>query len=759
MKHSVNIPIPRPFCGISPIGMKFAGRSVLAAAVLFSVCLSALAGPRARTAAASKPAPAPAPTEQQLERLCRALKQKNPSSAYAQLSSFANRKSSGVLGQRAALALGYFDYTRAHYDQAAKWLARAKGDPLLRDYAFYWSAETDLALRRDADALAELVQLRKDFPDSVLTDQALGSLGEAAMVLNKPADAVAALDAYPLTPEKPDLLFLRGEAREQAGQPVEAAADYLVVYLRFAASERAREAGQKLSFLRSTQGDKVPPLPLDQRLSHAVALFAAKDWALARDEYSRILPELSGAERERAELRILECGVGLGAGPSDLLALQVSDPEVDAERLYSLADIYRAQKLDADLTTAVESAVARAPSSRWAELSIFLAGNYFWVQLDRDRASAFYKRLEENFPTSPNAVPAQWRVAWTEVLKRQPDAAELLGDHLRRFPGSPFTSDALYWLGYLAEESGNAALARSYYGKLNERYPLNYFTNLAAARLQTLGPGTEADAEVLASIPPPPPPMKLGEEVPAGAAELQARADALRSVAFDASAELELRAAYVATGEPRLLLEAAEAAVNAGHIGPAIVAIRQIYPQLESRPFAEVPHEVWSTAYAMPFESSIRRWSAKEGLNPMLVAGLIRQESAFEPEAHSNKDAFGLMQLLPKTARILARQSRIGYSRSRLFDPDYNIRLGTLYLAGLVKSFGSIEAALAAYNAGEDRVTFWTSGQTYRSLPEFTDSIPFTETREYVEIVSRNADIYSKIYGATDESRHTAARR
>ncbi len=65
----------------------------------------------------------------------------------------------------------------------------------------------------------------------------------------------------------------------------------------------------------------------------------------------------------------------------------------------------------------------------------------------------------------------------------------------------------------------------------------------------------------------------------------QARADALRSIAFDASAELELRAAYAATGEPRLLLEAAQAAVAAGHVGAAIVTVRQIYPQLDSRPF------------------------------------------------------------------------------------------------------------------------------------------------------------------------------
>jgi soluble lytic murein transglycosylase len=718
---------------------------------------AAHSGKAAASAAAAAKAKAPL-TQQQLENLSRGLKKQNAASEYAQLSGHANEKSSGVLGQRAALALGYYDYNRAHFPEAARWLTRAKDDPLLREYAVYWSAEADLALHREAAALAALVQFRQDFPSSVMTDQVLQSLEVAAAATNQPQQAIDAFNAYPLTPDKPELLFLRAESLEQAGKPVDAAADYLQVYMRFPSSERAREAGQKLAYLRSSQGDKIPPLPLEQRISHAAAMFGAKDWIDAREEYSKLLPELSGVEHERAEVRILECGVGLGAGPTALNSLTVTDPEVDAERLYSLADIYRAQKSDANLATTADASVSRAPSSRWAELSLFLAGNYFWVQLDRDRATSYYHRLEENFPTSPNAAPAQWRVAWTETVRRQTDASSVLADHIRRFPNSVFTPDALYWLGKLAEESNNAGLARTYYGKLTERFPQNYFATAAVNHLRTLGDGPTTGAEVLDAIPAPPAALTMADAIPPSAAERQARADALRSIGFDASAELELRAAFTATGEPRLLFEAAQAADTAGHVGAAIITVRQLFPQLEARSFDTVPQAVWRVAYALPYEDSIRRWAASAGLDPMLVAGLIRQESAFEPEAHSNKDAYGLMQLLPKTAKLLAKQAHVRYSRLKLFDPDYNIHLGTIYLANLRKSFGSMEAALAAYNAGEDRVSFWTAGQNYRSLPEFVDSIPFTETREYVEIISRNAEIYRKLYGDSDESRASAAR-
>jgi soluble lytic murein transglycosylase len=708
--------------------------------------------------AATKPSKAKAKSSEavsskQLEQLCRGLKLKNSAAPYAKLSAIASRKSSGVLSARAALALGYFDYTKGHYAQASRWLGIAQTDPLLQDYALYWSAENNLALNHNAEALAQLKRFRHDYPDSVITDEALQSLAAAALAVNQPAEIISALDAYPQTKEKPALLFLRAEAREQSAQPLQAAADYEAVYLRFPSNEQAREAGEKLGFLRSSLGDKLPAIPIERQIEHASTTFSARQWSEARNEYSHLLPQLTGADRERAELRIMECGVALGAGISQIAALKITDPDVDAERYYSIANYYRDIPAETEMAAAIESAASRAPASRWTESALFLGGNYYWVQLDRDRAAGYYKRLSDNFPTSTEALPSQWRVAWTAVLKREPEAAADLAEHLRHFPGSQFTPDALYWLGRLAEESHNEGLARSYYEKLQDRFPQNYFASEASVRLGSLGSGHDTDPDVLATIPPLPPAMTLGAIIPAAAENRQARADALRSIAFDASAELELRAAFAATGEPRLLLEAAQEAVAAGHVGAAIVTIRQIYPQIEWRPFSEVPREVWLTAFAMPYQSSILSRSTQAGVDPMLTAGLIRQESAYDPEARSGANARGLMQLLPKTARRFAKQARVRYSTPMLFEPDYNIHIGTIYFAGLRRDFGSVESALAAYNAGEDRVTFWTTGQTYREPAEFVDSIPFTETREYVEIVTRNADIYRKLYGTTQSER------
>lgn len=730
--------------------MKTAGRFARSAGIVLFLCAPALAQ-HSSAPSIHKAEPGAA----RLESLSRVLRDKKSNWAYAQLSQIAGRKSSGVLGKRAALALGFYDYQRGEFDDAAKWLDLAQGDPLLGDYDLYWQAMTKLAQNDNAGALREFEQLRSAFPYSVMTEQALESLGTAAMTANQPADGVAALDAYTGTEKSAQLLLLRGQLRAQAGKPLDAAADYKAVLTRFPLSDQARDAEGKLEILSATLGAQVQPLPLEARQARAERLFDAGDWSDARNEYISLEPLLSGADLERAQVRAMECDVEMGGDPSALAAQKIADPDVDAERDYTLADYYRGVQNEAQMVAAVEAASSRAPTSSWTERALFLAGNFYWVNLQRDQASSYYARLAAQFSSSPNADAALWRVAWTAVLKRAPDAAAKLEVHLKQFPDSQYTPDTLYWLGRLAEEAKAPARARTFYSKLESRFSQTYFANLAYKRMRVLGRGPKLRdaAELLEMIPPIPAAVSMDDPPSSEANTRRARAAALRSIALDSSAVMELRAAYASTHQPKLLLEAAQEAVRAGHVGVAIVLTRELYPQLESRPLAEVPRAIWLAAYALPYETSIAHWSARKGIDPMLVAGLIHQESAFDPQAVSNANAYGLMQLLPTTAHKLARQQGLRFSPMQLMEPDYNVRLGTAYLANLRKQFGTMEEVLAAYNAGEDRVTQWTAGQNYREPAEFVDSIPFSETRDYVEIVERNAAIYRRLYLARSESR------
>jgi peptidoglycan lytic transglycosylase len=697
--------------------------------------------------AATAEADGQAVAEKQLESLARSLKDKNTVAAYLRLSAFAKRRSSGVWGQRAALALGYYDYGRGHFAEARRWLDRALGDALLKEYALFWSAQVNRSLGKNREALEELENFRREYPDSVMADQALQALAETALALNEPESALVALGAGDSVASKPALLFLRGQAQEKMGHLDAAAADYAGVYYRHPLSASAPDAKDKMRSLARSLGDKFPATPLPVQLARAGALFAAHRWSDARQEYEALRPKLTEYDRLLANLRIAQCRSALTKSPAPLAAFTLSDPQLDAERLYFLSQAYRAQKLEPEMLAAIEQTVSRLPQSRWAEQALFAGGNYYWVLLDLERAGQFYRRVLDQFPDGPDAVLAHWRVAWQAYREHRPDAAALLEQHVRRFPASPHLSDALYWLGRTAQQAGNAELARAYFGKLHDRYPQTYFGVQAAARLRELGFGPAASVELLTLIPPPPAIALLDEPVPPSAEERRQRARALHVIAFDASEEQEYRAAYAATGAPRLLLEAARAAGEASRYGAAIVAIRLLFPQFEAHPIDDIPMDVWREAYPLPYRSEMHHWAARAGLDPMLVAGLIRQESAFAPEAISPAGAIGLMQLEPSTARKLARQLHVRYARARLSNPEYNLRLGTHYFAWLRSTLGSVEAALAAYNAGEDRVAAWEDGRTYAEPAEFVESIPFTETRDYVQIVMRNSAMYRALYG------------
>jgi soluble lytic murein transglycosylase len=780
-KRSVSIPIPPQACAVSmqTAVRKAACSRILAMSIVLALLSTAAPASRAQTSAgpAKKPSTTAsnktaAPTEKksavtaagavgtesgekQLAQLARALHENLNTASYVALSAFAIKNAKNELGARAALALGYFDLSREKPDLALVWLRKTVDDKLLREYVQYWQAETSLALGQTGAGLEQLQSFRRDFPDSVMTDQAVTLLAQTALEIGKSGDALAALDAYPNTISKPALLLLRAQAHEKLAaakgeKPLSAALDYLDVYYRFPLNDEAKAAGQRIPSLQSALGEAFPGTPMQLQLARAEALFLANRWREARAEYVGLQEKLSGADRERAQLRIAQCDVQSGGTPELLSAVLLTNPELEAERLFAISQAYRSLKLEPQMLGEIDQLASRFPQSPWIEDGLFAAGNYFWVNLDRDRAAEFYRRTLEAFPEGKHAPTATWRLAWITYLDRKPEAADMLEAYVRRFPTSSYVQDALYWLGRAYERSGSPAHARSFYLAVATRFPLTYFGAQAVVRMRPVPDGIGAapvnPAESLLAIPPAPPLPLLDEPLGVKAQERQARARVLTDIGFDASAELEYRAAYTATHAPQLLVDAAAAAIAAGHYAAGVTAMRQAFPQLEARRLPEISNQDWRTAFPLPYESSLREAALSNRIDPMLVAGLIRQESGFEANAMSRAGAVGLMQVMPETASKLTRQLKIRYSRTRLTDPGYNLRLGSRYLANLIHSFGTPEAALAAYNAGEDHVTQWTAGQNYLETAEFVESIPFTETREYVQIVIRNADVYRQVY-------------
>jgi len=703
--------------------------------------------------------PEDAAAQKDLALLARDLHHGTPGS-YDKLAAFANKNSTSVWGQRAALALAYEDYSRARPQQALTWLQKAKGDALLREYTLFWTAQSERALKKNREAAQDFATILAESPNTAIKDQLLETYVSATTELGKPQDGLDALAAYPAAGSKPALLLVQARANEAARKLIPATKDYQTLYYKFPLSDEAKDAGVALPKLNKELHSEFPYATAEMQEQRAHAFYDAHKWKEAHVEYEKLssmLKDPANSARQRALVRIAECRQQPKPAPKLFTALNLSDPEADAERLYLLSQAWRSEKHETEMLTAVESVAEKYPQSRWTEESLMAAGNYYWVQLDRTKAANYYQRVLEAFPAGRHAYNAEWRIAWVAYLGNQPYADEKISNFLRKYPVSGGAVNALYWLGRNAERSGNPAHARAYYKKAIERFPATYFAQHAAVRLDKLGPGEEDAPDFLTQIPAATPLRPYDESIAPSVADRWNRAQALRAIAFDASAELELKAAYASTNSPRFLVEAAQAAFDQGHFAAGMNYGRQAVPSFDSRSFNEVPVNVWKVLFPFPYEATVRREADRNEFDPMFAAGLIRQESTFQADAVSHANAIGLMQILPKTGRLLAKQRKVHYTNASLYDPNINIELGMLYIAELTKATGGPEYAAAAYNAGEDRIALWKSERNYEEVPELVESIPFTETREYVQIVCRNAVVYRQIYGDTQKSTVSAA--
>ncbi|MDS1030753.1 lytic transglycosylase domain-containing protein [Bacillota bacterium LX-D] len=156
---------------------------------------------------------------------------------------------------------------------------------------------------------------------------------------------------------------------------------------------------------------------------------------------------------------------------------------------------------------------------------------------------------------------------------------------------------------------------------------------------------------------------------------------------------------------------------------------------------------VWKVFYPFPYQNTIVDSAQRSNLSPNLVLAVIRVESKFRADAKSPRGACGLMQLMPETAKWVTKKMGISYAEEKLFDPEFNIKVGSWYLAYLISEFnGNVPAALAAYNGGRGNVRQWLDKGIWLGSTEDIDKIPFKETRQFIERVLHDYNVYSCLY-------------
>jgi soluble lytic murein transglycosylase len=636
--------------------------------------------------------------------------------------------------------------------------------PKLADYSAWILASAEFGLKNDSRVPKILGAVWKNSPSSPLAAKSYLLAAEAYRESGSPEEALEILRAnYASLPQpKGDLALAM--AFDSAGDEAKAASYFQRVYYGFPASVEAGSAGAELTRLKTALGGDYLPPSAGAMLGRAGKLVDANRIPQARRELEALTHELTGADRDLARVSL---GVASYQEKQTLLAfaylrgLNGLAPEADAERLYYMLLCANRLNRPDDTSAAMEQLDRLHPESNWRLQALLVTANPYLVTNQPEAYEPLYRACYETFPKSAEAADCHWKVTWEHYLRRRPDAGDLLREHLRLFPASNDSDAALYFLGRLAEAAHDSSSALAYYAEVAREYPNYYFATQARDRLRQLGAGAPSPAasQFLNSIAFPRR-MRVETFEPSKSAALRIeRAKLLESVGLNDWARGELRFGADTQDQPHVMAMELASLYSPSHPDQAVRYILHYVNGYLSLPIESAPLQFWTLAFPLPFRADMERFSKQNGLDVFLVAALVRQESLFDPKIVSYANARGLTQIMPATGRELSRRLKLGaYSTAKLFQPSYNLQLGTYYLQSLAEQTGGrIEAALAAYNAGLSRARTWLGWADFQEPAEFIETVPFEQTRTYIQTVLRNADVYRRVYGIAESARASNA--
>lgn len=442
----------------------------------------------------------------------------------------------------------------------------------------------------------------------------------------------------------------------------------------------------------------------------------------------------------------------------------------------------------------LQQALDGTPDTKWGRLALSHLARSYVTTDETEAASTAFARLKKDYPDSEETGDALWWYAERLAGSKSPksaiaqymalaavcpsheraddgllaaghlarnlgskaEALRLYADFAKRFPASWLLPEALFWSGRMHEAAGDTKGAREEYAKAAKSGLGNYYTHRALDRAAGLGDKQAAASANLrvdgkkSFLRPLPAPSEAPKSLPASMTEAP-QVKRLLYFAEHGLEEAEWEALELAQSPPpgdgmpaalyQLLAEAglpfsggeiADAANWGQELGKPTLARQRL-------------------TYARAYWSSLAQIGNDAGVDPFLIESVARQESTFRPDLTSPAGARGVMQIMPGTAKGLIKgdPDLPAGAAERLGDPSISLRLGAKYLGQMISRFdGNLVYAVASYNAGPGNVAKWRKSGPGLDLETFVETIPFTETRDYVKRVLGNYAAYHSLYPA-----------
>lgn len=382
---------------------------------------------------------------------------------------------------------------------------------------------------------------------------------------------------------------------------------------------------------------------------------------------------------------------------------------------------------DSTALAALSGFAARYPADSAAPGALYILGDMNDGRDDWAQAGRWYGELIQRYPADARASLARFRLAAHAESTGNPDSAASLYKAEIDAAG-PQRTAARFWLGKMASARGDSAQARNIWLALAREDSLGYYG--MRARRETGLPALAFAALVAGTTP-----------VPDGVVTGLARIDTLLLAGLDSEAQAEVR--VVLAHPPADLQTLLAWSEGLGLRGYGSAGVR-----LGWQAALQAPGDtrVLRAIFPWPNRAAVEAEAQEFGVDALLLAALVRQESVFDVEALSPAGARGLAQLLPSTASLMARGLDVAFYPEWITVPDLNLHLGAAHLAELLRRFGRVDAAIAAYNAGPSPVRRWLERAGASDPDRFIELIPYPETRGYVRSLLRNRELYRALY-------------
>ncbi|MEX1186724.1 MAG: transglycosylase SLT domain-containing protein [Gemmatimonadaceae bacterium] len=441
--------------------------------------------------------------------------------------------------------------------------------------------------------------------------------------------------------------------------------------------------------------NKAGLLTANDRFSYGQMLARLNRDANAAAQYARITAPASLAARaqyQRARAQIALRNITAARATLRAITTKYPNDASSAAALLLLADLATDESRDGDARTALRNVLRRFPSSSQAPIAVFRAALISYIGRDFKTAASEFDALANQYPRSSDATAAR------------------------------------YWAGRAHHALGDTARARAGWRALMADQPSSYYTILAANRLGV--------------------PLSLGDAARDTIPKVQELEDGLRRIALlgDLGMEVEQRHEYGrlftdAAKSPDRMIATAYALSGTPQASRAVALGWRVINEHGRSPLR------YRLVHPILERERIAAKARENGLDPALVAALIKQESNFNPRATSPVGARGMMQIMPPLGTRMARARGIqNWHIDSLWNPAISIDFGTQHLAELLKAYPYLEHGLAAYNAGATPVARWRTKAGASDPEVFTERIPFVETRDYVRAVVRNRAFYRALY-------------